>query len=134
LEERGKSFLSLSCSFPIHRPKTLHIILKVSLSDSRILTHILSVLRESRFAYAEDLEFIMSDYLQRVEDNKARILYIDCKYYLFAYSHSLGTDQSVANEGAIKIAEALKSNTSLTSLSLSSNILFLLHLILTQYS
>jgi hypothetical protein len=46
----------------------------------------------------------------------------------FAFiSFSLDTDNSIFSEGAIKLAEALKSNSSLTQLSLNSNIVASIH-------
>jgi hypothetical protein len=59
--------------------------------------------------------------LQELEDNKVETLHLKSNILVVSFcSHSIqGTE--VDNEGVIKFFEALKSNTSLTSLNLSCN-------------
>jgi hypothetical protein len=63
-----------------------------------------------------------------------KIVYLNLRrnnYYLNLYSHN--AEKNIDREGAIKLSEALKLNSSLRELNLSCNYL-LLQFILTQYS
>jgi hypothetical protein len=73
---------------------------------------------------------ILFQSLKALEDNSVRHLKLNGNK-LSGISFSLYVERNIGPEGATKLSEALKSNTSLRSLYLSGNIL--LHFILTQY-